>query len=53
MRSRDRATLASLAVVVLGATAACAGVPGPTDPSIADVTYVGLPAEGGELYRSC
>jgi hypothetical protein len=49
MRTRDRATLASLAVVVLSATAACTSVPAPADPSIADVTYLGLPAEGGDL----
>ena len=49
MRARDRAVLASAAVVVLSAVAACAAAPTPTDPSIADVTYLGLPAEGGDL----
>ena len=49
MRPRDRAVLAGSAVLVLSAVAACAAAPAPTDPSIADVTYLGLPAEGGEV----
>ncbi|UTT57798.1 hypothetical protein [Cellulosimicrobium cellulans] len=50
VRTARRTGAAVLSVGALVALAACAGVADPIDPSVADRTYLGLPAEGGEVH---
>ncbi|PTU58044.1 hypothetical protein DBB34_01115 [Sphaerisporangium cinnabarinum] len=50
VRTARRTGTAVLSAGALVALAACAGVADPIDPSVADRTYLGLPAEGGEVH---
>ena len=49
-RTRPGAAAPLLVTVAVVGLTACAAVPGSVDASIADRTYLGLPAEGGEVH---